>query len=37
LFASGTSKRQIASKFGISRSSVRRMLVARRVRGKKIA
>jgi hypothetical protein len=37
LFASGTSKRQIASKFGISRSSVRRMLVARRARGKKIA
>jgi len=37
LFASGTSKRQIASKFGISRSSVRRMLVARRAGGKKIA
>jgi DNA invertase Pin-like site-specific DNA recombinase len=37
LFASGTSNRQIASKFGISRSSVRRMLVARRARGKKIA
>ena len=29
LFASGTSKRQIASKLGISRSSVRRMLVVR--------
>jgi len=37
LFASGTSKRQIASKFGISRSSVRRMLMARRAHGKKIA
>ena len=37
LFASGTSKRQIASKFGISRTSVRRMLVARRAGGKKIA
>ena len=36
-FASGTSKRQIASKFGINRSSVRRMLLARRPRGKKIA
>ena len=37
LFASGTSKRQIASKPGISRSSVRRMLVARRDRPRKIA
>lgn len=37
LFASGTSKRQIASKLGISRSSVRRMLAARRIRPKKRA
>jgi DNA invertase Pin-like site-specific DNA recombinase len=37
LFASGTSKRQIASKLGISRSSVRRMLVARQIRRKKSA
>ena len=37
LFASGISKRQIASKLGISRSSVRRMLVARRIRPKKRA
>lgn len=37
LFAGGTSKRQIAAKLGISRSSVRRMLVARRIRPKKSA
>ena len=37
LFASGTSKRQIASKLGISRSSVRRMLVGRQIRRKKSA
>ena len=35
LFASGTSKRQIAAKLGISRSSVRRMLVMRSIRHKK--
>ena len=37
LFAIGTSKRQIASKLGISRSSVRRMLAARRTRARKTA
>ena len=42
LFAGGTSKRQIAAKLGISRSSVRRMLLAhqpaaRRVRPRKRA
>ena len=37
LFASGTSKRQIASKLEISRSSVRRMLVPRRIRRRKSA
>ncbi|MGH8200217.1 MAG: recombinase family protein [Steroidobacteraceae bacterium] len=35
LFASGTSKRQIASKLGISRSSVRRRLAAPRISPKK--
>lgn len=37
LFAGGTSKRQIASKLGISRSSVRRMLAPRRLRTRKSA
>ena len=37
LFTGGTSERQIASNLGISRSSVRRMLLAREIRRKKSA